>query len=489
MLPPSELKNKNFTHVIRGYSSIEVDEHIAFIIEKYTELYRENDALERKIAAMQTEIDKYRSDEESIRSALINAQRASSQILEDANERSEIILRSAKINCDKILAEFKGAVKEERDELLLLRGMVKKFKEDLFIEYQEHIEQIERIAPELDSLDESEFADEAIVRLAVESIKRDIISGTVEQTIESDDVSDVDTIDGDLQTLEASDKDEDASIATDDELVAADELFNISDAADDLDNTAVDINYYAGTEMSELVTDSDDGYVQLTYDELMSETRADEKNGDDASAESTVVAASETDDAEDGGSDAFINGESDFSVEAADEQIDNIVQLGMEFDDNGDCFDASSDFKTESDSCGNECFEGDIGHMTDSDDNDNDFYENEVDETEVADDYSDNDTEVSETSAIDVSAIKDAEFESIELERQKIDKTARKQPDAGVVESILEINDILAQDVGARTSKPKKEERTSSAENDGGAEDAEYLEFLKTVTDSVKKHQ
>lgn len=54
--------------------------------------------------------------------------------------------------------------------------MVKKFKEDLFIAYQTHIEYIEKIAPELDSLGEEEFSDEAIIRLAVESIKSDIIN-------------------------------------------------------------------------------------------------------------------------------------------------------------------------------------------------------------------------------------------------------------------------------------------------------------------------
>ena len=52
--------------------------------------------------------------------------------------------------------------------------MVKKFKDDLFSAYKTHIEYIERIAPELDSLDESEFSDEAVLRLAVESIKGSI---------------------------------------------------------------------------------------------------------------------------------------------------------------------------------------------------------------------------------------------------------------------------------------------------------------------------
>ena len=174
MLPPYEIKAKEFTHVLRGYAVEEVDEYCAFALDKYTELYRENDALEQKIASLEAELAHFREDEESIRSALVDAKRASTRIVEEATERSKVILHSAKLNCDRILSEFRSAVSEERDELLLLRAMVKKFKDDLFSAYKTHIEYIERIAPELDSLDESEFSDDAVLRLAVESIKGSI---------------------------------------------------------------------------------------------------------------------------------------------------------------------------------------------------------------------------------------------------------------------------------------------------------------------------
>ncbi len=160
--------------MLRGYAVEEVDEYCAFALDKYTELYRENDALEQKIASLEAELAHFREDEESIRSALVDAKRASTRIVEEATERSKVILHSAKLNCDRILSEFRSAVSEERDELLLLRAMVKKFKDDLFSAYKTHIEYIERIAPELDSLDESEFSDEAVLRLAVESIKGSI---------------------------------------------------------------------------------------------------------------------------------------------------------------------------------------------------------------------------------------------------------------------------------------------------------------------------
>ena len=42
MLAPHELKSKAFSKTLKGYSPAEVDDYIEFLIDKYTELYREN---------------------------------------------------------------------------------------------------------------------------------------------------------------------------------------------------------------------------------------------------------------------------------------------------------------------------------------------------------------------------------------------------------------------------------------------------------------
>ena len=103
MLPPYELKNKDFSKVMRGYNPAEVDEHISFIIEKYTELYRENDELERKLKTAYARLDEIKNEEESIRSAMVNAQRASAKIMTEANDRADIIINTARKSCDRIL--------------------------------------------------------------------------------------------------------------------------------------------------------------------------------------------------------------------------------------------------------------------------------------------------------------------------------------------------------------------------------------------------
>lgn len=165
MIPPHELKNKEFARVVRGYSIPEVDEYISFVMEKYTELYRENDALERKLQSTMDTLEELRAEEESIRTALINAQKAGKKIVADASDRADKIMRSAKSDCLRVLSEFRDKAAAERQTLLELKTSVAKLKEELFQKYTEHIEYIESLAPASDaeaaamqSIDSAEYA-------------------------------------------------------------------------------------------------------------------------------------------------------------------------------------------------------------------------------------------------------------------------------------------------------------------------------------------
>ena len=66
MLAPHELKNKQFQKTFKGYNPQEVDEYLEFLLEKYTELYRENNDLERKLRIVVTNLDEIKDEAESI---------------------------------------------------------------------------------------------------------------------------------------------------------------------------------------------------------------------------------------------------------------------------------------------------------------------------------------------------------------------------------------------------------------------------------------
>ena len=136
MLPPHELKNKGFSKAMRGYNPVEVDEYVDFLIEKYTELYRENDELEHKLKIAAARLDELKNDEEYIRSTLVDAKRAANKIKADAEERAEAIVRSAKASCNTILS----VVCIDKNT----------FNAELFERYSSHIQIIEKLTEGMD---------------------------------------------------------------------------------------------------------------------------------------------------------------------------------------------------------------------------------------------------------------------------------------------------------------------------------------------------
>ena len=184
MLAPHELKNTEFSKSLRGYSTVEVDEHIEFILEKYTELYRINDELEKKLRITEAQLDALKAEEESIKTTLVNAQKASTRIINEANERADVIMRSAKNSCDRMVAELKANVIKENERLRDAQRETASFKAALFEAYEAHIAQIEAISPEIrivntDDIQAEELSSEVFERIKADLAgKKELISGS-----------------------------------------------------------------------------------------------------------------------------------------------------------------------------------------------------------------------------------------------------------------------------------------------------------------------
>lgn len=145
MLAPHELKNKAFSKAVRGYNPSEVDDHIEFLIEKYTELYRENAELNRKLRIVGTKLDEIKDEEESIRNTLVGAQKMGEKIIRDANDKADLITGSIKERCDAVIADFKRRMVKEKEEMWLIRTSVLDFKQEVFDIYRKHIEELQSI--------------------------------------------------------------------------------------------------------------------------------------------------------------------------------------------------------------------------------------------------------------------------------------------------------------------------------------------------------
>ncbi|WP_055667658.1 DivIVA domain-containing protein [Desnuesiella massiliensis] len=119
-LTPMDINNKEFKKVLRGYDSEEVDEFLDKIVEDYEELFKENSVLKEKITAMNEKIEHYSKIESTIQNTLLLAQNAAEQAKFSAQKESEIIIKSANDNAQRILDKAHNdvmGVNEEYDKI------------------------------------------------------------------------------------------------------------------------------------------------------------------------------------------------------------------------------------------------------------------------------------------------------------------------------------------------------------------------------------
>ena len=148
-----------FGKALSGYKTEEVDSYIDKLLDTIKDLQEQNEALEDKIGVLADSLQKYRDDEDSLREALLGAQKMGDSIIKNANNKAEITMREASVKAAHIVEEARKKVEDEKDELIRVQTAAADFKAKLIELYREHIELVTRI-PVTDSTPVEEPAQE-----------------------------------------------------------------------------------------------------------------------------------------------------------------------------------------------------------------------------------------------------------------------------------------------------------------------------------------
>lgn len=117
MITPSDINDKRFSTVKDGgYDASEVNEFLQASAESYAAVVEENKQLFRKMEILAKKIEEYRDEEDSIKSALITAQKTANAITKQAKDGAESVLTESTEKAQKIVQDAKekanGIVKE-----------------------------------------------------------------------------------------------------------------------------------------------------------------------------------------------------------------------------------------------------------------------------------------------------------------------------------------------------------------------------------------
>ena len=114
MITANEIKNATFGRAGRGYKTADVDAILDQAVETIEKLTAENASLISKLEILADKVQEYRNDEDSIRNALLTAQRSADQIMREANENAEALTAETQ----KITDEALSAAKKKAEEML-----------------------------------------------------------------------------------------------------------------------------------------------------------------------------------------------------------------------------------------------------------------------------------------------------------------------------------------------------------------------------------
>lgn len=213
MVAPHELKSVEFTRGIRGYNSQEVDAHIAYLLQSYTELYRHAAEMEKAYTELYRRYKEVSADREAVKSDLADARLASEKIIAEAEEKADMIIRASKTNCDYIINDFRRTVAEERAKLLKIQAKIQVFKSKMMDECRTFMDSIDDLT-EIEDTTLYYSTDDEITARALDEIKTDVRYAMAEKE-QLDTISDEEVaVDLDCFTEEAPDEPEPSPDAT-----------------------------------------------------------------------------------------------------------------------------------------------------------------------------------------------------------------------------------------------------------------------------------
>ncbi len=149
-----DIRKQTFTKVMRGYSSIEVDEFLDFLAKKTGELEFENAGLRSKLELVIERLEQVAEAEKVMRSTIDGANARADKIVADADARAAKIIAdakthakevsdSAKHHCSAILSDFDAKIAAQKALLDELCAQAQSFRTTLFGEYTAQIEAID----------------------------------------------------------------------------------------------------------------------------------------------------------------------------------------------------------------------------------------------------------------------------------------------------------------------------------------------------------
>lgn len=125
MLTPQEVEERVFPKAKKGgYDMQDVDTFLDEVTEDYTELYKENAVLKRKMKVLADKITEYQETEGAMRATLLTAQKMANEMVDEAKAKRTQMLEEAENIVKARTSELSSLVAEEQARLKSAKASV-----------------------------------------------------------------------------------------------------------------------------------------------------------------------------------------------------------------------------------------------------------------------------------------------------------------------------------------------------------------------------
>lgn len=128
MLTANEIRNATFNKSMGGYKTTEVEAFLDQCADTVAALTSQKAELEKKLEVLADKLVEYREEEDSIRTALLSAQRLGDTVVREANHKAGLILEDANIKAEKIVETAQKNIQDAEREFERIRHEITAFQ-------------------------------------------------------------------------------------------------------------------------------------------------------------------------------------------------------------------------------------------------------------------------------------------------------------------------------------------------------------------------
>ena len=127
---PIDIRRKEFKSGLRGYDANQVDDFLDEVADEFERIFAENQRMLEEITSLRERLQQFEELEASIQEALVQAQQVAQDLRRNAGKEAELIVREAKEQSHRILADSSGRVERVQESYEVLRKAKQDFAND-----------------------------------------------------------------------------------------------------------------------------------------------------------------------------------------------------------------------------------------------------------------------------------------------------------------------------------------------------------------------